>query len=883
MNEEDVMIGASFAGRYRVVRKLGQGGMGAVYEALGPSGTPVALKLIHDEIARQNPDIVARFFQESRASAGLRCPHIVSILDSGMEAERRVPFLVMELLRGTNVRDLIDRVGPLEPGTAVRIAIEAARGLSVAHDAGIVHRDVKPENLFLASSPSGEVVVKVCDFGIAKLTTGGYQLTQTGHVMGSLMYMSPEQSRSAKHVDVRSDVWSLAVTLYEMLSGRTPCDSEARSMAEVLVAISTIEPLHLQDAAPWIEPELVRTVHRGLVRNAAERCPSMPLFEASLSQFAVASDLHESTLRGVSAEERSRRTPRAMLSTWQDESSAEVDQLLGKVLAGRYRLARLLGRGGMGAVYEAVDQREERRVAVKVILAESSAKGSDARRRFVREARAVSSIASPHVVRVIDADTDAVSDAPFIVMDLLSGIDLDQLIRERAPLEPHGLARLFLQACEGLAVAHAQSLVHRDIKPANLFLHQSGPEVTVKVCDFGVAKNTASEALEGSTAGLTRTGGLLGSPLYMSPEQAKNAKFVDARSDIWSLCLTMYEALSGVRPWEHCSTIGELILAICTENVAPLSDVAPWVDERLAAVVDRGVRRQVAERWQSVAEVTAALRAFTQGEARVSLDMLTSVSDEARAAARRARQAALDAGAATVKASKPPPNMPSVGQDAALAAKVGTTHPGLSTSVAAQSAGLPTSGGSQGRSRRGLWLAGLLTTLLLGGAGSFLALKGQSGGAPSESAKAASPVVSLVPSAPRVTAEPPAPASRQRHIAILPANASVTVDGSPRPLDAGALMLEGDPGDTFLVVVMLEAARVERRVSILKDGGVEPSSIELPAPKTAAPPAAARVSKPASAARPGASPPRTPVAAPASPAPAVGTPAPDKPGFQKEW
>ena len=723
MSASDRILGSTFAGRYRVVRKLGEGGMGAVFDAVDGQGTHVALKVIHQEVAAHSPEAAARFLQETRASATLRSPHIVSVIDSGIDARLDTPFLVMELLEGGDVRSLLERTGPLEPSVAVRIAVEAARGLAVAHEAGVVHRDVKPENLFLGRSADGGVVVKVCDFGIAKVSgAGGEQLTKTGHLLGSVLYMSPEQSRSSKHVDARSDVWSLAVTLYELLSGKTP-HPDAPSLAQILLAITTTEPAHLQDHAPWIEPELVVAVHRGLVRDVDLRCPSMALFCASLARFAGGA-LTESSLVAASDDTRGRAQPRAILDVWRDAEAADdaaQDHLVGSLLAKRYRLRRQLGRGGMGAVYEARAETESRDVAVKVILAATGSVSGEARRRFVREARAAASIDSAHVVTVLDADTDPVSSAPFIVMELLSGIDLDHLVRDRGPIEPATIVKLFLQACEGLSAAHARSLVHRDIKPANLFLHQAEGEVVLKLCDFGVAKNTNADAIEGSTAGLTRTGGLLGSPLYMSPEQAKNAKRVDHRSDVWSLCLAMYEALTGARPWPQCTTIGELILAICTESIAPMTDLAPWVPPELAAIVERGLLRPIDERWPSVDALAAALRPLADGDTRVTTAMLRSVSEDARARASKLRRL-VDVDAATIEQAPPPDEVSPRSDSASSSAEesAGRSHAGLSIPVAAQSgeATAPRAGLKRGT---GQVVAAAAAVLLLGTGGAFAA------------------------------------------------------------------------------------------------------------------------------------------------------------------
>ncbi len=277
----------------------------------------------------------------------------------------------------------------------------------------------------------------------------------------------------------------------------------------------------------------------------------------------------------------------------------------GQTLAG-YRLGDRLGQGGMGAVHEALSPSGER-VAVKVMTRASD--DPVAVRRFLREVRAMRAIEHRHVVRVLDAGDDG---TPFLVMERLDGTDLASLLRRAGALEPAATARVFVQAARGLAAAHARGIVHRDLKPSNLFLHEESGVLVTKLCDFGVAKSvTGADELAGSIE-LTHTGGLLGSPLYMSPEQASNARDADARSDLWSLSLSLYEALSGQRPWARCSTVGQLILAICTEDLPPLGDLAPWVSPALAGVVHRGLAREAHRRWASSDELADALEALAQ-------------------------------------------------------------------------------------------------------------------------------------------------------------------------------------------------------------------------------------------------------------------------------
>ena len=207
-------------GKYRVTRQLGQGGMGAVYEAthLG-TNRRVALKVIVSAALANEPGVVARFEREARASGAIDSAHVVQVLDTGVDPGSKNPYMVMELLAGQDVSDLVHRHGPLPPDVVLRIGAQSCLGLQRAHDAGIVHRDIKSANLYLAQKDGGEIVVKVLDFGIAKVRAEPVpngqdrHLTSTGSMIGSPLYMSPEQARSAKHLDGRSDIWSLGVVL----------------------------------------------------------------------------------------------------------------------------------------------------------------------------------------------------------------------------------------------------------------------------------------------------------------------------------------------------------------------------------------------------------------------------------------------------------------------------------------------------------------------------------------------------------------------------------------------------------------------------------------------------------------------------------------------
>ena len=213
--------GSLVADRFEIVRPLAKGGMADVFEATDvETGSRVALKVLREELTT-DPDTLVRFRREAQAAGQIRHPHVALVFDCGV-TDRNRPFIVMELLEGNDLARELDIRGVLPIDEAVRIIVEAARGMVAAHDAGIVHRDLKPSNLFLAHT-GGRRVTKVLDFGISKFVAQvDEHVTLTKALFGSPLYMSPEQFRSAKSADHRSDIWSLGVILYETLTGLPP-------------------------------------------------------------------------------------------------------------------------------------------------------------------------------------------------------------------------------------------------------------------------------------------------------------------------------------------------------------------------------------------------------------------------------------------------------------------------------------------------------------------------------------------------------------------------------------------------------------------------------------------------------------------------------------
>ncbi|MEO8701289.1 MAG: serine/threonine-protein kinase [Kofleriaceae bacterium] len=278
-----------------------------------------------------------------------------------------------------------------------------------------------------------------------------------------------------------------------------------------------------------------------------------------------------------------------------------------RVIGGKYEVIRELGRGGMGVVYEAKHTGTGRRVAVKEIVGDGAKKERKLIERFAREARATGSLETRHIAPVLDTGNDPETKNPYLVIELLKGEDLQEHINRVGTLSEDVAVRIVAQACTGLSHAHEAGVVHRDIKPANLFLARRDDEIVVTLLDFGVARVKQELATDSLT--LTSTGLMLGTPLYMSPEQVVGAKDLDHRTDLWSLGVVLYELIAGTTPYTDMETLGALLVAICSKPARPLRDVVPKISERVAAITAKALALDPAVRYPTAAALLADLKA----------------------------------------------------------------------------------------------------------------------------------------------------------------------------------------------------------------------------------------------------------------------------------
>lgn len=285
-------IGARVGGKYGLVRLLGAGAMGAVYEGVHIDlGKRVAVKVLRPELG-ESSEMVARFRREARAASAIESEYVAQIFDFGRDDAVGL-YMIIEYLEGEDLEARLFREKRLEPKAAARIGWQVARGLAKAHATGVVHRDLKPANLFLARRDDGSTFVKILDFGISKFDAVGRvpgtgtegdaepTLTEFGTTLGTPQYMSPEQCEAQAELDGRTDVWSLCAVLYEALAGEPAVSDKGGCIATMRQVVSAdIRPL--ASRAPWVPEVLARVVDAGLVRDRRARIPNATTLGAGL-------------------------------------------------------------------------------------------------------------------------------------------------------------------------------------------------------------------------------------------------------------------------------------------------------------------------------------------------------------------------------------------------------------------------------------------------------------------------------------------------------------------------------------------------------------------------------------------------------------------------
>lgn len=560
--------GTVLASRYEIQAMLGEGGMGAVYRARDRElDRLVALKVIRAELANHG-EILRRFKQELILARQVTHKNVVRIFDLGVTDGLK--FITMEYVDGRDLKSMLVEGGKMAPGTAVPIIRQVLLGLQAAHNEGVVHRDLKPQNVMV----DGQGRVYLMDFGIARsMEAAG--MTRTGALMGTPDYMSPEQAMGEK-VDARSDLFSVGVILYEMLTGTQPYESAT--------VMGTLIKRTKEKATPVreLDPTLPQYLN-----DIVARCLEISLERRYQEAGEIVRDLDSSS---VSTSGSSRQ---AQLAGGGSSGSRGL-MAPGSDFGPRYRIDALLGEGGMGKVYKAFDRDLERTVALKLVRPELAA-DPVSMDRLKQELLLASRVSQKNILRIHDlGDVDGVK---FISMWFVDGEDLHQLILREGKLDLERAIGIAKQLCRALDAAHAEEVVHRDLKPQNVLIDGAG---NAYVSDFGLAKS-----LEAGAAMVTRAGEIMGTPRYMSPEQAES-KPVDHRTDLYALGLIIYEMVTGDLPFRS-DTVLQAMYQRVTQAPKNPKLLNPDLPDELVSVIMRCLEKDPEQRYQHAREILADL------------------------------------------------------------------------------------------------------------------------------------------------------------------------------------------------------------------------------------------------------------------------------------
>ncbi len=530
-------VALAVSGRLEVVGVLGAGRHGSVIEAYD--------RVLQRKVAAKRypppqsgmPDIYHRFLREAKKISELNHPNLVNIHGVGEDSQGR--YIIEEIVQGRTLREIFDERIRFEPARVIDYATQICEMLAYVHRQGVLHRNLRPENVFILPDDQ----VKVSDFGL------GARITDPSTAEGRVVcYLSPEVIRSEK-IDLRSDLYSFGIILYEMLLGEPPFPADT----------ATFDHLNVPPPFPS-KPD--RPLPRFL-RRILDKCLE---------------------------KDRGRRYRCAEQILDELKASALVP---GAVIAERYEIVRELGIGGMGRIYQALDRDLDETVALKVLrTGDAEARHEE---RFVSEIKMTRRITHPNVVKVFDLGTW--KELKYITMEFIDGVNLEQWVRLRSRVDIPVAVRLVSDIAAGLTSAHALGIIHRDIKPQNILIKDG---TIPKILDFGIAR--AAEDGHMTTAGF-----VMGSPKYMSPEQIQ-AQPLDARSDIYSLGVVMYFLFTGREPF-----VGETPSVIAYKHVgepprAP-RDINPEIPSWLNDLILKTLAKNREDRFPTAESLMQALRA----------------------------------------------------------------------------------------------------------------------------------------------------------------------------------------------------------------------------------------------------------------------------------
>jgi serine/threonine protein kinase len=601
-----------------ILRVLGPGTYTGAYLArLDGTGLEVVVRVLRPEFAAQ-PMVRAHFIELGVKAVRLVHHNLVLTRDARAFADSGLYFTVRDYVEGATLREVLASGRRFDPMQSCKILRQILEALTPLHRDGLMHGGIKPSNVFLTRDD--RVVLGEPSLPIP---ASGYDLPRLAY---DFRYAPPELFRGPNQASPASDFYALGCVAHELFRGAPPFVSD--NHYELIAR-------HDRDPIPAVRDTFARAVIDGwlqtaLAKAAASRFADLEAARAALNRL-------ESDLREPPVEGRARRAPDSMAEMASGiisdpPSSVHLmrEQSLME-LAGReslvpltgdpghtfdpaatggvspamspsaridipgYRFVKELGRGGMGVVFEAIQESLERPVAIKIIS--HSYASEESRRRFLTEARALAAVPHPNIVAVYDfGDRDG---APYLVMEYCPGGSLSQRLGG-TPMNPRTATALMSQIATGVAAAHAAGILHRDLKPGNILFSADG---TPKITDFGLARLTERTTHD------TLAGAVMGTPSYMSPEQAQGHADLGPTTDVYSLGATLYECLTGRPPFRSESVI-DTLMKVMSEDPVPPRQLVPNVSRDLEAICLRCLQKDPARRYAGAEELAADLERF---------------------------------------------------------------------------------------------------------------------------------------------------------------------------------------------------------------------------------------------------------------------------------
>jgi eukaryotic-like serine/threonine-protein kinase len=563
--------GALLDNRYEILAPLAEGGMGAVYRARRMLlGDEVAIKVVRQDDA----DHAARdrFLRESRIAARLRHPSIVSILDFDMPPGED-PYLVMELLSGPSLRDELVACGRLDVADVQRILPGICAALHLAHTHGVVHRDIKPANIVAHEYEPGGRVYKLVDFGVANLRQSSIETRlTTGHqFVGTAAYASPEQI-SGREIDARSDIYSLGVVLFEMLTGQMAfAGNDLMAIVTAQMSAEIPDALRLRpDLPPWVA---------AVARKAMAKDPA--------ARWASAAELADALCPNA-APTRIGSAPGG-----------------GSQLARTYDVQERIGPGRLASdVYRGVHRALGHPVAIRILRPESHPNWDAARERFLREAKALQ-VSHPSVINVRDYGEGP--EGVYIVTDYIEGASVRTLLQEGGPLPWARLQPLLQQLFDAVRLLHRRSAFICGLSPEIMRIRNpetadDQPQLMISTAGIWNAKDLLATLHEDTVRGLSIEDVEL---RYVAPELLTGGT-VDARSDIYTIGVLAYEMATGRLPFDG-ATMPHLLGRMLIGAAADPRSITPDLPQQVSDAIMRALKPSPGDRFPNVRELAAAL------------------------------------------------------------------------------------------------------------------------------------------------------------------------------------------------------------------------------------------------------------------------------------